>query len=226
MDALIALKIANPVINLIKNTFTNCKVESALVELAQGKKNINEICNNHSDIYRFRMLIDSLNKASTLKKANVLKDLYLSFEGEDKTDESDDLFYEILSILGELSEREIRIIYLLELFYNEDIQNKKDDEKYSKYFLEITDEGFGEGGDKSDSFYYFVSEKMEIKPVIIFGLMKRLERSGLIVTTGINGNAKFQEYRHTALYNEIKSRLILAMENSYGEENTLTSDDI
>lgn len=220
------MQLARPVLNLVTKAFTNYKVESALVKLAQGKKDINEICNDHSEIYRFTMLIDSLNKASTLKKANVLKDLYLSFEGADKTDESDDLFYEILSILSELSDREIRLIYLLERFDMEDIQNKKDNTNYSKYFLEITEEGCGVGGDKSDSFYYFVSDQMEIDPVIISGLMKRLERSGLIVEAGINGNAKFQKYQHTALYKEIKSRLILAMENSYGAENSLTSDDI
>jgi hypothetical protein len=226
MSALTVFKVALPVYNIIKTRFTNYKVEKALIELANGKKNINEICNNHSEVFRFTTLIDSLNKSSTYSKANVLKDLYLTFDGSDNTDEVDDLFFEIFSILGELSDREIRLLYLLERYHSEDIQNKRSVEKYAKYFEEITDEGFGIGGDLSDSFYYFVSDKMNIKPDYIVGLMKRLERSGLIITTVMNGNAKFQEYEHSVLYAEIKTRLIIAMESSYGSSDTLTSDHI
>ncbi|WP_039798919.1 hypothetical protein, partial [Aliivibrio logei] len=226
MEALTAIKAGTPLINMIKSSFTNAKVEKALVEFAKGKKNINEICNDNSEIFRFKLFLDSLNKASTYEKANVLKDLYLSFDDGEKSDVSDDLFFEIFSILGELSDREIRLLYLLERYYSEDIKNKKNDEKYSKYFLGITDDGFGDGGDSSDSFYYLVSEEMKIEPVLVSGLMVRLERSGLIARTGYNGNAKYQEYTHTILYQEIKSRLIHAMENSYGGHMKMTYDNI
>jgi hypothetical protein len=226
MDILTLYKVAAPAYNIIKSKFTNYKVEKVLIELANGKRDIKEICNNNSEIFRFTTLIDSLNKASTYAKANVLKDLYLSFDGENKSDEVDDLFFEVFSILGELSDREMHLLYLLERYHLKDIKNKRGNALYSKFFEKITDEGFGIGGDVSDSFYYFVSDKMGIEPDNISGLMKRLERSGLIESTGYNGNAKYQEYAHTALYRGIKTRLIVAMESSYGDNGTLTSDDI
>lgn len=117
-------------------------------------------------------------------------------------------------------------MYLLERYVLEDIKNKKDDEKYSKHFEKIPGGGAGFGGDLSDSYYYFVSDKLDISPDYVAGLMKRLERSGLILPTGINANAEWQEYAHTILYSEIKTRLIFAMESSYGNGEKLTSDDI
>lgn len=226
MDILTLYKVAAPAYNIIKSKFTNYKVEKALIELANGKKDIKEICNDNSDIFRFTTLIDSLNKASTYAKANVLKNLYLSFDGENKSEEIDDLFFEVFSILGELSDRELRLLYLLDRYHLENIKSKRGNARYSKFFEKITDEGLGFGGDVSDSFYYFVSDSMGIEPDYISGLMKRLERSGLIEPAESNGNAQYQEYVHTALYRDIKTRLIVAMESSYGENGTLTSDDI
>lgn len=125
-----------------------------------------------------------------------------------------------------MSGREIHLLDLLEYYYSENIKNKRNDEKYSKYFLEITGEDFGRGGASSDSFYHYVSEKLNIPSEILSGLMKRLERSGLIEASVLDENARYQGYRHTALYGEIKTRIIVAMENSYGGNEQLGSDVI
>lgn len=86
-------------LDIIKKGLTNRKAEKALIDLANGKKDIREIGNDNSEIYRFTLLIDSLNRASTYAKANVLKELYLAFDGDDKAEPNDDLFFEVLSIL-------------------------------------------------------------------------------------------------------------------------------
>lgn len=213
-------------LSIVNSTFRNYKAEKALIEAAEGKRNLTDVCNDHSELFRLSLFIDSLNKASTYKKANILKDLYLAFDAEEKNEKIDDIFFEIFSILGELSDREIHLLYLLERYYSESIKDKRVDPKYSKYFQEITDEGFGQGGALSDSFYYYVSDSLGIPPEIVSGLMKRLERSGLIEPSGLDGNARYQEYRHTALYSEMKTRMIVAMENSYGGSLKLNSDVI
>lgn len=214
------------VLAIVNSSFRNYKVERALIEAAEGKRDLADICNDHSELFRFSLFIESLNKASSYRKANVLKDLYLAFDVEEKNEKIDDLFFEIFSILGELSDREINLLYLLECYYSENIKDKRDDPKYSKYFRKITNKGFGQGGALSDSFYYYTSCKLDIPPEIVSGLMKRLERSGLIEPSVLDGNARYQEYRHTALYSEIKTRMIVAMENSYGGNQNLNSDVI
>lgn len=226
MEYITFFKASAKATSIISSSFRNYRAENALIEAAKGKKNIADICLEHSDLFRFSLFIDSLNKASTYKKANVLKDLYLAFDTEEKNEKNDDIFFEIFSILGELSDREINLLYLLEYYHSEKIKDKRDDPKYSKYFQKITDEEFVPEGASSDSFYYYVSENMDISPEIISGLMKRLERSGLIEPSILDANAKYQEYRHTALYSEIKTRMIIAMENSYGGNQKLNSDVI
>lgn len=78
--------------SIVNSSFINYKAEKALIEMAKGKRDLNEICNSHSEMFRFSLFIDSLNKASTYKKANILKDLYLAFDSEDKNENNDDLF--------------------------------------------------------------------------------------------------------------------------------------
>ncbi|HBC3597845.1 hypothetical protein [Vibrio parahaemolyticus] len=226
MELMTVFKGATTALSIINSKLTNRKADRALIELANGQKSIKEICNDSNEVFRFTQLIDSLNRASTYAKANVLKDLYLAFDTDEKNEESDDFFFETFSILGELSDREIHILYLLERYHQENIKNKRSDAQYSKYFESITEEGFGVGGSLSDSFYYFAADKLGLEAKFLTGLMKRLERSGLIIQTGIDANARFQEYTHTDLYREIKTRLVIAMENTYGNGEKLTSAEI
>lgn len=200
-----------------------------LEELSNGILNKTEALKN-SEIYKFCLFQDSLERASTYEKANLLKTLYLSLNNEETASCSDDLFFEIFSILGELSDREIKLLYLLEIYSNNKMKDKSsDNEKYGKYFVLMaqnkSNETFGDVA-TSDVFYYFAAEKIKSEPKIVEGLMKRLERTGLITPTGLDCNALFQEYRHTALYSEIRSRIILAMESCYNENLLLTSSDI
>ncbi|HHC6557923.1 TPA: hypothetical protein ACN36H_004472 [Vibrio parahaemolyticus] len=226
MELMTILKGATIALGIVNSKLTNRKADQAIIDLASGKKDVNEVGKDSNEIFRFTLLVDSLNKASTYAKANVLKDLYLAFDADVKNDETDDFFFETFSILGELSDREIHILYLLERYHLENIIDKHTDPRYAKYFEEITDEGFGMGGTPSDSFYYFAADHLGLETKYLIGLMKRLERSGLIVPTGIDGNAKFQEYSHTELYREIKTRLIIAMESTYGQTKKLTAAEL
>ncbi len=206
--------------------FKNRRVAKVLKDLESGEVSLENIINDENEIYKFTIFLDSLNKASTYAKANVLKDLYLSFNKKnDKEESNDDLFFEFFSILGELSDREVQLLYLLDLYYIDDIKKKPKDPNFSEYFKNISEREF-DGGSNSDSFYYYVSDKMKIEPSIVSGLMCRLQRSGLIESTGIDGNANFQEYRFTALYSEIKTRLFMAMENTYNESLRITASNI
>lgn len=225
MELTTILKGATMALNIAKIQLTNRKAEKAIRDLACGKKDLKEVGKDSHEIFRFTLLVDSLNKASTYEKANVLKDLYLAFDTEEKNDDTDDFFFETFSILGELSNREIHILYLLERYHQENIKDKRSDARYTQYFEEITDEGLG--GRPSDSLYYFVSHHLGIETKYLTGLMKRLERSGLIdESTAIDYNAKFKEYSHTELYREIKTRLIIAMENTYGQTDKVTAAEL
>lgn len=223
MDLITLFKVSATALNIIDSRLTNRKADMALIDLASGKKDVNEIGRDSHEIYRFTLLVESLNKASTYAKANVLKNLYLAFDGDNKSEKDDDFFFEILSILSELSDREIHILYLLEVYYSEHIADRCSDVKYSRYFKDITSEGLGFGGSPSDSFYYFAAEKLGLDSKYLTGLMKRLERSGLIVLKGGDLHAKFPIYVHTELYREIKTRLIMAMEGTYGDVEKITS---
>ena len=226
MDSITLFKGAATALNIIKIRLTNRKADKVLNDLASGKKDINEIGMDSHEVYRFTLLIESLNKASTYAKANVLKDLYLAFDADEKSEESDDFFFEVFSILGELSDREIHILYLLEVYHSERIADRRSDAKYSKYFKEMESEGLGFGGSSSDSFYYFAAEKLGLDSKYLTGLMKRLERSGLIISEVFDGNARFKSYVHTELYREIKTRLVMAMENAYGSSERVTSAEL
>lgn len=210
-------------LKIIQSKFTNYKVKQVLDDLAKGHKNIEEACKDNSELFRFTTYIESLNKSATYEKANLLTSLYMSMDNDDNL--LDDVFFEIFSILGELSDREIRLLYLLEYYYRIDLKNKKSVPEFSEYFKDIEEAGYS-GGASSDSFYYFVSSRLNINPDIISGLMKRLERSGLIQISGLDASARYQEYIHTALYNQIKYRIILALESSYSDSLKLTADVI
>lgn len=224
MDIATFCKTGTAVFSIVNRKLTNYKALKALEALASGEKDLNSICNDHSEIFRFSLLIDALEKSSTYRKANLLKDLYLALDADEKNEKTDDLFYEIFAILGELSDREVHLLYLLDRYYSEDIIHKSSDTQYSKYFELIT---YGlDGGTDSDSFYYFAAELLQVNVEFLPALMKRLLRSGLITESDFDMQAKFQQYKHTVFYTEIKSRLILAMENSYRGSDRLTSVDI
>ncbi len=224
MDIVTFWKTGTAVFSIVNRKLTNYKALKALEALASGEKDLNSICNDHSEIFRFSLLIDALEKSSTYRKANLLKDLYLALDADEKNEKTDDLFYEIFAILGELSDREVHLLYLLDRYYSEDIIHKSSDTQYSKYFELIT---YGlDGGTDSDSFYYFAAELLQVNVEFLPTLMKRLLRSGLITESDFDMQAKFQQYKHTVFYTEIKSRLILAMENSYTGSDRLTSVDI
>ena len=190
--------------------FKNKRVEKVLNELANGGLSLEDVINDEEEIYRFTLFIDSLNKASTQAKADVLKNLYLSFQNE-QGELNDDVFYEVFSIIGELSDREIHLLYHLENYHLQNIKNRLREHKFEKYFAQV----IKYGSESSDSFYYYVAEKLKIEPELASGLMRRLERTGLIEIQVADANSRFQEYEHTVLYKAIKSRIMFAIENSY-----------
>lgn len=218
--------LAKALVNFGYKYFKSKHTERILRELEEGGISIEDALRAEGDIFKVTTLIDALNKASTYEKANLLKDVYLFFEENfSNNDRYDDIFFETLSILSELSDREIRLIGLLDYFYQNDIENNPDHELYKKYFS-LVKENSSWGGSPFDTFYFIASEKLGVSPDIISGMMSRLTRSGLLKSSGMDGNALYQRYILSALYDEIRTRIIMSMETSYGNSLKLSSRNL
>ncbi|RKF18840.1 hypothetical protein DBZ36_10650 [Alginatibacterium sediminis] len=195
------------------NLYLTHRTQKTLEKLADGGITIEEAFRSDSQIFRFNLFVESLKKASTDAKANLLKNLYLQCYKEQETESNDDVYYEIFSILGELSDRELRILSLLHQYKDLKIQSKHNDPLYSKYFEHLSTDGLRmPDGTVSDVFYYYASDQLGITAEVLAGLVQRISRTGLLEVTGMDANSSFQEYRFSALYETIRSRLVLEME--------------
>lgn len=196
------------------NLYLSRRTKRTLEKLAAGGITLEEAFRSDSQIFRFNLFVESLKKASTDAKANLLKNLYLQCFHEDETEQNDDAYYEIFSILGELSDRELRILALLHQYKDLNIESKRNDERYSKYFEHLSSEGLRmPEGAPADAFYYFVADKVGLTAEVVAGLVQRISRTGLLETDGIDANSNFQKYRFSALYNTIRERLVLDIES-------------
>jgi hypothetical protein len=190
------------------------RTEKVLEKLAEGGITIEEAFRSDSQIFRFNLFAESLKKASTDAKANLLKNLYVQCYSEDETESNDDAYYEIFSILGELSDRELRILALFNRYQDLKIVSKRSDPEYSKYFEHLSEEGMRmSSGTVADVIYYYIANNIGISAEVTAGLVQRISRTGLLEVTGMDSNSHFQEYRFTALYNTIRTRLVLEMES-------------
>ena len=175
---------------------------------------IEEAFRSDSQIFRFNLFAESLKKASTDAKANLLKNLYLQCSREQETESNDDAYYEIFSILGELSDRELRILALLHQYKDLKIMSKCNDPQYSKYFEHLSDEGMRfQTGTVADVLYYYIADNIGLSAEVTAGLVQQISRTGLLEITGMDANSNFQEYHFTALYETIRERLVLEMES-------------
>lgn len=196
------------------NLYLSHRTMRTLDKLAAGGITLEEAFRSDSQIFRFNLFAESLKKASTDAKANLLKNLYLKCFHEDETEQNDDVYYEIFSILGELSDRELRVLALLHNYKDLNIESKRNDERYSKYFYHLSSEGFEmPKGTDCDAFYYFVADKVGLTAEVVVGLVQRISRTGLLETDGIDSKSCFQKYRFSALYNTIRERLVLDIES-------------
>ena len=208
---------------IIHDHLKNNKAKAVMEALANGKKAKDDLSESDGEVFRFYLLVDAMNKASTYEKINMLKDAYLAFQAE--PEEQDDLYFEILSILGDLSDREIRLLHLLDIYQQNQIESFVGSDAYNDLLSKVNASRGSFLGDDTDIFYYFASRQLSMTAELASALMRRLERSGLIEPTGINANACFQEYRHTELYKEIKSRLFYAMDSMFCQDR-LTKENI
>lgn len=170
---------------------------------------LEEALRSDSSIYRFNLFLDALCRASTREKAEALKRVYLAFDGDPRKSgvEFDDVYFEIIGILGELSDREINLLFLIDKYYK--LKTKENDGK----------SGFSANQDGSiinvSYFYSHLGSVVGVTPGVARGLIKRLERTGLIETDGVNSNPYFQEYRPSDLYKEVMRDIYYAIESSY-----------
>jgi hypothetical protein len=145
----------------------------------------------------------ALMKASSTYKFNLLIDLFINGSNSGRIEREPDAYQEALSIVDELSERELIILYHLYIY---EIQN-----------------GEMEGQLSRENFHQieYLAEKTSLKNELIVALLVRLRRTGLLITyTEKSGTMDLMMSAVEIMFispiaDEIKSWVFNVIEGSY-----------
>jgi hypothetical protein len=179
MSAIIPFPDALSFINTLLEYKKKSETETVLKMMEQGNLTLPDaLAANPYYIASLKRTLDAIDRASCSEKIEILKELYISGEKSGVISTSPDLYQEMLTILSDLSLREILILRNLELGglrYSNDKIVKQPNEAHA--------DGLPSAADLYFSARKFCAERLQLDEDNLTALIVRLLRTGLLTST-------------------------------------------